>query len=288
VPDVPAPTGADGHTALWRAVSPDYFRVLGVPVLRGRAFSAADRSDAPPVAIVSAALARRLWPTEDPVGKRVDLGGESVEVVGVAGDVRYAGLLGPPEPVLYQPQAQHSRRRVALLVRGAGAPEDLARVAVAAIHAVDPNQAIRRIRTLEQVLATSLAESRFLGIVLGAFAGFALLLSTTGLYGVIAYAVAQRGREIGIRLALGAAPRRIFGTVLGEGLRQMLLGLTLGLVGAVAAGRVLASRLSGVGAADPLTLGAVVGLLVAAGLLACTVPARRAARLDPMVALRTE
>jgi putative ABC transport system permease protein len=282
--------GADesGHTALWRAVSPDYFRVLGVPLLRGRAFSAADRSGAPPVAIVSAALARRLWPTEDAVGQRVELGGESVAVVGVAGDVRSAGLLGPPEPVLYQPQAQHSRRRVALLVRGAGAPEDLARVAVAAIQAVDPHQAIRRIRTLEQVLATSLDESRFLGIVLGTFAGFALLLSTMGLYGVIAYAVAQRGREIGIRLALGAAPRRIFRMVLGEGLRQMLLGLTVGLVGAFAAGRVLASRLSGVGAADPLTFGAVIGLLVAVGLLACCVPARRAARLDPVVALKAD
>jgi ABC-type antimicrobial peptide transport system permease subunit len=124
--------------------------------------------------------------------------------------------------------------------------------------------------------------------VLGAFAAFALLLSAMGLYAVIAYAVAQRGREIGIRLALGAAPRRIFRMVLGDGLRQMLLGLTVGLAGAVAAGRVLASRLFHLGAADPFTLAAVVGLLVAVGLLACCVPARRAARLDPMVVMRTE
>lgn len=288
VPGVLPPEGDDVHNALWRAVSPDYFRVLGVPVLLGRVFSATDRGDAPPVAIASRALAQRLWPTDEPVGKRVEYNGESVEIVGVVGDVRYAGLQGPLEPVLYRPQAQQSRRRMALLVRSVSAPEHVARAVTRAIHAVDPNQPVRRVRTLDQVLETSLAESRFLSVVLGAFAVLALGLSAVGLYGVIAYTVAQRSHEIGIRMALGAERVRIFGMVLGEGLRLTAVGLAVGLFGAFAAGRVVASRLFDVGAADPLTLGVVSALLVVVGLLACYLPARRATQVDPMVTLRTE
>lgn len=288
VPGVAPPEGEDEHEALWRAVSPGYFQTLGVPVLRGRGFETADRGASAPVAIVSRSLASRLWPRDDAVGKRIAYDGESMEIVGVAGDVRYAGLRGAPEPVVYRPQAQHSRRRVALLVRSVAPPEALARAVTAAIHAVDPGQPIRRIRPMEDVLAGSLAESRFVGTVLAVFAALALTLAAIGLYGAIAYAVTQRRREIGIRAALGAGRTQILAMVVGEGLRVTTAGVALGLGLGLAGSRVLESRLFGIGAADPLTFAAVASLLATVGLVACYLPARGATRIDPMEALRSE
>ncbi len=288
VPGVAPPEGEDEHEALWRAVSPGYFQTLGVPVLRGRGFETVDRGASAPVAIVSRSLASRLWPRDDAVGKRIAYDGESMEIVGVAGDVRYAGLRGAPEPVVYRPQAQHSRRRVALLVRSVAPPEALARAVTAAIHAVDPGQPIRRIRPMEDVLAGSLAESRFVGTVLAVFAVLALTLAAIGLYGAIAYAVTQRRREIGIRAALGAGRTQILAMVVGEGLRVTTAGVALGLGLGLAGSRVLESRLFGIGAADPLTFAAVASLLATVGLVACYLPARGATRIDPMEALRSE
>lgn len=288
VPGVPPPRGEDEHSALWRAVSPGYFEALGIPILRGRPFGHRDAAEAPMVAIVSRALAERLWPDENAVGRRIEEGSTVVEIVGVVGDVRYGGLRSAPEPVLYRPHAQQSRRRVALVVETE--PEQQAMVSVVrdAIWAVDPNQPIRRVEPMSDVLASSLAESRFLTTVMAAFACLALILAAVGLYGVIAQGVSQRAREIGVRVALGARRADIRRLVIGEALRVTAIGLVAGMGGAFLLARVLASQLFGVGVADPRTFVGVAVVLSLVALSAAYLPARRAARTDPVEALRYE
>ncbi len=282
--------------ALFRVVSPDYFRSLGIPLQRGRFFDAHDVSDSPPVIVVNRRLAEQYWPGEDPTGKRLKIGPVDspnpwATVVGVAGDVRQSGLYGEQLFELYVPYAQERRGFAAprdLIVRTRGEAASVAGAVRQAVWAVDKDQPVSDVRTMDQVFAAAISRERFQALLLGLFAALALSLACAGLYGVISYAVAQRTHEIGIRMALGAQPVDVLSLVLRQGMALTLTGLIIGIaVGAVAT-RVLSDMLYGVTATDPVTFIGVPALLLLVAFLACYIPARRATRIDPLVALRYE
>jgi predicted permease len=276
-----------------RTVTPGYFRLMAIPMLNGRDFTDRDDSSAAPVTIVSATTARRFWPGENPVGARIRLGdvvgGPLVEVVGVVGDVRYGSLESPePRPMLYFPLRYTGQRVMTVLLRTAGEPTALAAAVRRELLALDPVQPVSAVRTLDEVVSAAMSPRRFNVVVLGLFAGTALLLAGVGLYGVIAYAVTRRTREIGVRLALGAERRGVVAMVLGDSLRLVAAGVALGLAGAMVLDRALASLLFQVEPRDPVSLVAASASLVAVALLGSYVPARRAAHVDPITALRSE
>jgi putative ABC transport system permease protein len=274
-------------------VSADYLHAMRVPLLAGRVLTDADRDSTPKVAVVSASLAKRIWPGESALGKRIHVGGlesPARTVVGVVGDVRHSGLDAVETMQLYTPERQwfFSDNSVALVVRTKGDPSALAPVVRKTILALDPSQPVTAVASMEQVIAQSTAQRR---LALGAFAIFALvalLLAAAGIYGVLAGSVTERTREIGLRSALGAAPRRILGLVVGRAVMMAALGSALGIAGAIAGTRFLRSLLYEVGATDPLTLAGVVIVLSAVTIVACVVPALRALRIDPMAALRAD
>jgi putative ABC transport system permease protein len=275
-------------------VSPDFMNTMGIAIRRGRGFTAADNSDAAAlVAIVSSALASRIWPGEDPIGKRIRAGGPNAPwrtVIGVAANVHHRGLDVSEAAQLYIPERQwiFADNAVALVVRTHGNPTNLARAVRAAVQAVDPTQPITALATMEQVIETSTAQRRLALLLFMSFATIALVLAVAGIYGVLAGAVAERTREIGVRTALGAAPRAILALVLLQGARLAAVGLGLGLLGALSLGRFLHSLLYGVGAADPVTLAGVALLLATVAFAACLLPALRALGVDPIAALRAE
>jgi putative ABC transport system permease protein len=277
-----------------RRVTPGFFDAMGVPLLRGRGFTDADRADAPPVTIVSESFARRYFPDGDPLGQRLRIGGVRDDaspwwtIVGVAGSVRSRALDRQPEPEIYLPFAQRASRGMSLVVRTAGEPAAVMPLLRDVVGSLDPDLPVSQVATARELARASLASQRFLGSLLGAFAGLALLLAGVGLNGVIAFTVRQRVREIGIRLALGARPGDVLGAVLGRGLRLTAVGLAIGAGGALAAGRTLRGLLYDVSPTDPGTFAAVGVVLTATALFACYWPARRAARLDPVEALRHE
>ena len=274
------------------AVSPEFLSAMGIGIRRGRAFTAADNSDAAPrVAIVSAGLASRIWPGEDPIGKRIRIGGPSnawCTVVGVAANIHHRALDATESSQVYIPERQwpFADNIITVVVRTAGDPAALARAVRAAAQAVDPAQPVTSLETMEQVVASSTAQRRLALLLFGAFALVALVLAVAGIYGVLAGAVAERTREIGVRSALGASPGAILSMVLLQGARLAGLGLLLGLGGAMLLGRFLQSLLYGVGSADPLTLLGVAALLATVAIAACLLPAIRAVGIDPMTALR--
>ena len=277
-----------------RLVSPGFFRALGIPLLRGRLLTEADDAESPPVVVISDAMARRYWPGEDPLGKRVRNARQGecapwVTVVGIVGSVREPGEI---EDTWYLPYPQHAETRqatrVVFAVRTAANLDDLSKSLRQAVWAVDPTMAVHQISTVKEQYAETLSEQRLSTIVLGMFAGFGLLIAGLGIYGVMSYAVSQRTHEIGIRLALGAQPGQILRWILRQGTLLVLIGVALGLGGAVALTRFMSSLLSEVEPTDPATLVVVSLLLAAVALLACYVPARRATRVDPMTALRYE
>jgi putative ABC transport system permease protein len=300
----PVPPGQPKPEEQLRFVTPGYFASLRVPVLRGRDFDERDVQSAPRVAVVTRAMAERHWPGEEAVGKRIAYAGiargqeqrpEWIEVVGVVGDVRHRGLDLESKPEIYVPvyQPLFSNRPVPPLslyvaVRTSGDAGALAASVRREVAAVDPEQPVANVRTMEERLAESVAQRRFNMTLLGIFACVALVLAGVGVYGVMAYAVARRTHEIGIRVALGARRGDVLRLVLRQGMWLALAGVAAGLVGAYAATRLMSGLLYGVSPTDPLTFAGVAALLAAVGLLACLVPARRATKVDPMVALRYE
>lgn len=276
-------------------VSPDYFRALGIPLVRGRFFTEHDVENAPPVVIISESMARRYFPNDNPLGHRLkasgpDLNGSPfMEIVGVVGGVRYTGLDEQPADAYYQPYAQTMYyQRTNLLVRSAGPAAALINSLRGAIREVDRDTVITDIATMEEALGASVIGPRFRTMLLGGFALCALLLAAIGLYGVIAYSVAQRTQEIGIRMALGAHRSNVIGQVVSEGLRLAVAGTALGVAGAYLATRLLASLLFSVKATDPVTFAIGPLILIAVALAASFLPACRAAMVDPVIALRHE
>jgi putative ABC transport system permease protein len=276
------------------AAGPGYFRTMGIPLLSGRDFTDHDDMRSAPVTIVNEALAKRFFPGGSAIGKHITpgfstTGGRNVrEIVGVVGDVKHRGLKGGAVPEFYFAQAQMPVTSLTLVVRTVGDPHDLVAAVRSEVQAMDANAPVYAVRTAEEYLSRSVASTRFDMTLLAAFAAVALVLTAVGLYGVISFSVSQSTREIGIRVALGAQGRDALRLVIAEGMALVLTGVVLGLAAAYGLTRVMASLLFGVGATDPATFAGVALLLVAVAALACYVPARRATKVDPMVALRYE
>lgn len=268
--------------------TPDYFHVLGVPVLAGRVFTDRDTPDTPGVAIVNERLAKHYWPNDSPVGHRVstDKGKTWIMVAGVVSDVHQYGLSKEAEDAIYLPVYQFDVANTHLLVRTNRDPMRLANQVAAVIHAIDPQQPVTDVRTLDQLRSAQLGTPKVTAVLLGLFAVLALFITIVGVSGTLALSVAHRSKEIGIRIALGATRERILGNVLMRGMAPV--GLAVGAVAAVFATRVLANLLFAVGPNDRLTFVGIAALLLLVALIGCLIPARRAVRVDPMKALRTE
>lgn len=274
-------------------VSRDYFRALSLPLRRGRYFNDADSKDAPRVVIINEALARQFFAHEDPIGKRLNRGSEKepawTQIVGVVGDVKYTGLAGETQPAIYEPAAQNPAWGMFLVVKTETSdPLSLTAAVRNEIRSLDGELPVSKISTLEQRLSAAVTQPRFRTTLIALFAAIALILASVGIYGVISYSVTQRTHEMGIRMALGARAVDVLRLIINQGMTLALIGIGLGLMAAFALTRVLATLLYGVSATDPLTFAAVSLLLVMVALLACFIPARRATRVDPMVALRNE
>jgi putative ABC transport system permease protein len=280
--------------AEYASVGDGYFRVLGIPLLRGRLFDARDTTDSPHVALVSESLAREKWPGQEPLGRQIEFGNMDgdlrlLTVVGVVGDVREDKLEQPPAPTIYvncrqRPQATSAFN---VVIRTGMDPVAITSTVRQIVRDVAPNVP-PKFATLSQVVSGSVRGRRFNVILLGVFAGTALLLAVAGMYGVMAYSVTRRTNEIGVRMALGASRSTILGLVLGQGLFTAGIGVAVGVVASLALTRIVASLLFGLTPTDPVTFAAAAVVLMSVALLACYVPARRATNVDPMVALRYE
>jgi predicted permease len=289
--DHPKPSLGESKGADIRVVGGDYFRAQGVPVLRGRGFDSHDVAKSPPVVVINETLAREQFPGEDPVGKRLTYNwGDDLEaeIVGVVKDVHETSLTEAPAAAFYVPLTQFPAGNLNVIIRTTGDPMALAGAARAKVRALDPDLPIASVRTMESVVSAAAARSRMRSYLLGGLAGLALLLAAIGLYGIISYGVTQRRGEIGVRMALGADRAEILRLVVGQGMALTAAGLVLGVAGGLALSRLLRSLLYGVTATDPVTFVAVVLTLGAVSLLASWLPARRAARVDPVIALRAQ
>jgi putative ABC transport system permease protein len=271
-------------------VSADYLRALGVPLLRGRFINANDTKDALPVAVINETAAQRFWNGEDPLAKRVGLsyGGAWRQVVGVVKSTRHLGLDRETGPEVYIPIEQQPFPQTILFVRSSLSKSEIARGIRQAVAATGKNQAIQLIMSMDDLLADSVSARRFTMLLLGGFSALALTLAMMGVYGVVSYAVSRRTAEIGVRIALGAQSGAVLRMILAQGLKPVVIGSVAGLIASLALGRLLSNLLYGVKATDPATFVAVVLLLSFAATLACWLPARRATKVDPMVALRRD
>ena len=292
----PALTPGEEPELYSRSVAGEYFQVLGIPILQGRALTRDDRSDTPLVGVINESMARQYFREQNPIGARIRWARSEeiqwITIVGVAGNVRHFGLANAEEPAIYTPYAQSAqewKRWAEIVVRAPGtAGPALVAQLKAMVWKADPAIPVTKVRTMSEVMSISLAAQRFNTFLLGVFSGVALLLASVGLYGVLSFSVAQRTREIGIRMALGAQARDVMRLVLRQGLTLSLLGVAAGVCASMVGTRVLAGMLYGVAPTDPVTFVTVALLLVAVAFVACFVPARRAMRVDPIVALRYE
>jgi len=273
-------------------ITPDYFRAMGIPLSRGRTFTWADNESSLPMAIINEAAARQYWPSEDAMGKRVKLEDGSApvwrQIVGIVGDVREDGLVKAGRPEVYAPLLQAPVPYMALIVRTRTQPAALTAAVRQAVMAVDKDQPLFQVETMQQVVDDSVAGRRFQMALLAVFAALALGLAAIGIYGLISYTVNQRTHEIGIRMALGAKREDVLHLVVRQGMMLAIAGVVVGTVGALLLTRFLSGMLYGVGVNDPTTLLSVATLLIGVAALASYIPARRATRVDPMVALRYE
>jgi putative ABC transport system permease protein len=291
--DKPVPSSANLPMSGYLRVSANYFETMGIRLLRGRYFTAADTAGSAPVVVINETLARRIWPNEDPIGKRIKQGfpeddGPWREVVGVVNDVKMDGVDQATSLQTYLPYPQMPNQTLGLVVRAERNPAALAPAVEQAIHAIDKDLPVFSIFTMDQLLGISLAQRRLTLILLASLAALALLLAAVGIYGVISYAVRQRTHELGIRMALGASVRDVLTLILKQGLMLTMTGIGLGLLAALALTRWMESLLFGVRPADALTFGVIAVALLLVALLACYLPARRATKVDPMMALRCE
>src|SRR5262245_15696606 len=265
---------------------------MSIPLVEGRDLSEHDAAASPPVIVISQSTARKPFPDTDAIGKTIITGslggGTRCEIVGIVGDVRSVNLAQPNDVEFYLPFTQRSLDVAQIVARSAGDPRGMLNDVRSAVRAVDPELPLNEPRALVDLADASLGQRRLLMTLLGAFAGLALLLATVGLYSVVAYLVGQRTGEIGVRLALGASNADVLRLVTLDGLRPVVAGLAIGIVGVGALGRLLATQLYGVSALDPRVLAAAASALAVVGLIACLVPARRATRIDPAIALRTD
>jgi putative ABC transport system permease protein len=280
-------------SADYATVSPDYFRVMRIPLRRGRLFSEQDESSSPKVAIISETLARRYFTNQEPIGKQMQFGfppnGDvSREIVGIVSDVRDVALSREPGPMMYVPFVQAPLWGGEVVVRSSLSASSVAAGVRQAVYSIDKNLPVTDIAPLADALDQSIAQERFRTFLLGAFGAIALMLAAVGIFGVMSYLVSQRRREIGIRMALGAERRNIMRMMLGQGTKLALFGVGIGLAAASLLTRVLAGLLYDVSPTDPLTFGTVAVILFGVAVIACYFPATRAVRVDPMVALRSE
>jgi predicted permease len=289
----PSTLGGEGLSASYRVTCPGYFSTLGIPMIRGRDFTEADTLRAPMVAIVNQLTADTYWPGADPVGQRIKFGsltsdGPWMTVVGVVANVRHFGLDAASRRELFRPYSQRVWPSMTITVKGAADPRPLTPAIRRALAAVGPDEPIVAVRTMNDVVEESLGSRRFPMLLLSGFSAVALLLAAVGVYGVVSYLVSQRTREIGIRVALGARPAQVTALIVARSLLPIGIGVLGGLAGALAATRAMATMLYETAPHDPAVLASIVALLTACALMACVVPARRAARVDPLVALRQE
>ncbi|HEY6385166.1 MAG TPA: ABC transporter permease [Candidatus Acidoferrum sp.] len=283
-----------GH-ALYCVAGEGYFRTLGIPLVRGRIFGDQDDLNSPNVAVISESLARQRWPNQDPVGQLIDFGNmdgnvKPQTIVGIVGDVRAAGLDRPPSPIIYvdyRQRGMNANSSPTILLRSASPPAEIVSAARGIFHNLAPDAPVRFSNFADE-MGGWLADRRFLLLLVGLFAAAALALAAVGIYGVVAFSVTRRTQEIGIRMALGGQPSDVLRLVLGEGARMSALGIGIGVVASIAITRLMSSLLFGISATDPLTFVGVAVLLSLVALLACYIPARRATRVDPLVALRYE
>lgn len=291
--DKPIPQRAQFPDTEFTPISANYFEALGIRLLQGRWFNSADTANAAPVAVINAALARRIWPSENPIGKRLKRGlpeydSSWLEVVGVVADVKAYGVETSTPSQTYVPVAQLPPTSFWLAVRTTGDPLQAVVAVEGAIHSIDKDLPVFAIRSMDQVLGSSRAQRRLILTVLVSFAALALLLAAVGIYGVISYSVRQRTHELGIRVALGAQRRDVLKLILTQGLKLTVLGVVLGLGAAAMLTRWMETLLFNVRPTDPLTFTIIALVLLLVALLACYIPARRATKVDPLVALRCE
>jgi putative ABC transport system permease protein len=288
----PEPPPGEGPSTDVRVVDAGYFGTMGIPLLRGRNFSDAEQREPKRVILINEALARQYFPNQDPLGQRLDVlmfdDPTPTEIIGIVGNVRYDSLVDEAPPAVYFSHSDLTYSFMTLVVRTDGDPTAIAPAIQREIRALDPNQPVSDLRTMNQVMSEWVARSRFNTLLLGLFAGLATLLSAVGIFGVMNYSVALRTRELGLRLAVGAQPRQVLMLVLKQGLALTIVGVVLGLAAAFALTRLLSGLLFGVAAVDVTTFASISLLLVIVSLLACYLPARRAMRIDPLSALRYE